>query len=144
MVTFDFVVHGRGRPRKVYRLAEEVRIPLRKAVGCEEEIFYLINNQEGKIKVFQGISLSREGRDNFSQYINSPERRAMGGGWLEEQYWGVGSSVVGGGRAFREGLGSSLGQVNSYRSSFFFNGGGGDDDDSDVLVQLLEAGLIDF
>jgi predicted transcriptional regulator len=79
IVTFDFVVHGRGRPRKVYRLAEEVRIPLRKAVGCEEEIFYLINNQEKKVKVFQGVSLSREERKDFSQNTNSPVRRAMGG-----------------------------------------------------------------
>jgi hypothetical protein len=144
IVTFDFVVHGRGRPRKVYKLAEEVRIPLRKAVGCEGEIFYLINNQERKIKVFQGVSLSREEREDFSQYINSPERRAMGGGWIGEQDGEVGSSVIGGGRAFREGLGSSLGQVNLCQSSSFFNGGGGGDDGSDVLVQLWEAGLIDF
>jgi predicted transcriptional regulator len=144
IVTFDFVVHGRGRPRKVYRLAEEVRIPLRKAVGCEEEVFYLINNQEGKIKVFQGISLSREERDDFSQRTNSSVRRAVGGGWIGEQDEEVGSSVIGEGEALREGLGSFLGRVNSYQSSFSFNGDVGSDDDGGDLVQLWEAGLIDF
>jgi hypothetical protein len=67
----------------------------------------------------------------------------MGGGWIEEQDGEVGSSVIREGGAFREGLGSSLGQVNLYQPSSFFNGGGGDDD-GDVLVQLWEAGLIDF
>lgn len=143
IVTFDFVVHGRGRPRKVYRLAEEVRIPLRKAVGCEEEVFYLINNQERKVKVFQGVSLSREERKDFSQNTNSPVRRAMGGGWAEEQDEKGRSSVIGEGRAFRGGSGSFLGQVNLYQPSSFFNGGA-DDDDGDDLVQLWEAGLIDF
>ena len=67
----------------------------------------------------------------------------MGGGWIEERDGEVGSSVMGEDRAFREGLGSSLGRVNLYQPSSFFNGGGGDDD-GDVLVQLWEAGLIDF
>jgi hypothetical protein len=142
MVTFDFVVHGRGRPRKVYRLAEEVRIPLRKAVGCEEEIFYLINNQEGKIKVFQGTSLSREEREDFSQYTNSPERRAMGGGWVGRWSEGVYGGFMGEWKAFSGGVGSSLRQKSSYQFSSFFDGGG--DDDGDVLVQLWEVGLIDF
>ena len=135
IVTFDFVVHGRGRPRKVYRLAEEAKVPLRKAVGCEEEVFYLINNQERKVKVFQGVSLSKEERNDFSQYTNSPERRVMGGGWIRGWDEEVGSSVMEERRAFREGLGSSLGWVNLYRPSSFFDGGGGDDD-GDVLAQL--------
>ena len=81
IVTFDFVVHGRGRPRKVYRLAEEARVPLRKAVGCENEISYLINNQ---VKVFQGVSLYSENRGDFSQYNNFSFEEYMGGGWIVE------------------------------------------------------------
>jgi len=35
VVVLRFEVCGRGRPRKVYGFAEEMRIPLRKTAGCE-------------------------------------------------------------------------------------------------------------
>jgi hypothetical protein len=142
VVTSCFVVHGRGRPKKVYRLTEEVRIPLRKAVGCEEEVLYLLNNgSEKKDKVLHRAFRSDEGIEDFSQNTNSLGERAMGGGWFiedgrEDIRVGVGNEVW--------GCGSSL---KSFCGSFGSGGSFGDFAYVDVgcdLVQLWEVGLIDF
>ena len=86
MVTASFMVHGRGRPKKVYKLTEEMRIPLRKVVGLEEEFIYLSNIvHEEKRQGNQGVYLTQEGRTDFSQNNNSLCERAMGGGWEGER-----------------------------------------------------------
>jgi hypothetical protein len=144
IVTFDFVVHGRGRPRKVYRLAEEAKIPLRKAVGCEEEVLYLLSDEGGeKTKVLHRVSCSERVEKDFSQKNNSPVGRAIGGGWLGEQE-GRGNRGVSGSfdvSVLGSDLGFFLGQL-SFPGFCNYNGdGGGNDCD---LVQLWEKGLIDF
>ena len=82
VVVSNFVIYGRGRPRKVFSLAEEMRIPLRKAVGCEWiaqaslELSTLYHNKQNFVV---------GDRENFSQCNNSLFERAMGGGWVEKK-----------------------------------------------------------
>ena len=79
VVVSNFVIYGRGRPRKVFSLAEKMRVPLRKAVGCEwitQAVLKLSTHGHNK----QNFVV--EGRDDFSQYNNSLFERAMGGGWV--------------------------------------------------------------
>ena len=61
-VSFVFETYGRGRPRKIFELAGEARVPIRKAVGFAGNPFYLSNFY-------------------FSQNNNSLLERAIGGGW---------------------------------------------------------------
>jgi len=82
IVTASFVIHGKGRPRKVYKLAEEMRLSLRKAVGLEVELTCLSNSLLNcKSQVNQGLSSIQGKGEDFSHNNNSPEGRAMGGGW---------------------------------------------------------------
>jgi len=158
MVTASFVVHGRGRPKKVYKLAEEMRVPLRKVVGLEGELSYLSNIiQEENKQGNQGISLVQEGRNYFSQNNNSLCERAMGGGWEEEQE-GRGrekvrecSGVEEGFLGFDLGLRSSVFQFNrraGFGSCVDFSVDVGEvrkeQGSCDDLVELWEEGLIDF
>jgi len=81
-VVSNFVIYGRGRPRKVFSLAEEMRVPLRKAVGCEwitQAALELSTHGHNK----QNFVV--EGRDDFSQHNNSLFERAIGGGWDEKR-----------------------------------------------------------
>ena len=79
MVRFQFVVYGRGRPKKVYQLAEELKVPLRKAVGWDWEVqepLGLSASSNNKQRFVVG------GESDFSHNNNSLEERAMGiGGW---------------------------------------------------------------
>ena len=159
MVTASFMVHGRGRPKKVYKLAEEMRIPLRKVVGLEEEFIYLSNIvQEEKRQGNQGVYLTQERRDDFSQNNNSLSERAMGGGWKGEQEKGssreksgVCDGIEGGVVGFVLNMGSSF-SLGRRRTSFDFcvgfsiglEGIEKDRGDCDDLVELWEEGLIDF
>jgi len=159
MVTASFMVHGRGRPKKVYKLTEEMRIPLRKVVGLEEEFIYLSNIvQEEKRQVNQGVYLTQERRDDFSQNNNSLCERAMGGGWEGEQEKEssrerskVCDGVEGGMVGFVLNMGSSF-SLGRRRTSFDFcvgfsvglEGIEKDRGDCDDLVELWEEGLIDF
>jgi len=159
MVTASFMVHGRGRPKKVYKLAEEMRIPLRKVVGLEEELIYLSNIvQEEKRQGNQGVYLTQERRADFSQKNNSLSERAMGGGWEREQEKessrgknrvcdGIEGRMVG----FVLDMGSSF-SLDRWRTSFDFcvgfsiglEGIEKDRGDCDDLMELWEEGLIDF
>ncbi|NPB02821.1 MAG: hypothetical protein GXO39_00185, partial [Thermotogae bacterium] len=85
-VVSNFVIYGRGRPRKVFSLAEDVRVPLRKAVGCEWITQVAL---ELSIHGHNKQNFVVEGRDDFSQYNNSLFERAMGGGWEERKNRGV-------------------------------------------------------
>ena len=73
---------GKGRPRKYYRLTEEVRVPLRKAVGSEEIVkvgFKLSKSFCNKENLIVRDS------DDFSHiYNNYPVGIAIGGGWKRE------------------------------------------------------------
>ena len=159
MVTASFMVHGRGRPKKVYKLAEEMRIPLRKVVGLEEEFIYLLNIvQEEKRQGNQGVYFTQERRADFSQNNNSLFERAMGGGWKWEQEKessreksGVCYGIEGGMVGFVLNMGSSF-SLGWRRTSFDFCDGfsiglGGIEEgrgDCNDLVELWEEGLIDF
>jgi len=159
MVTASFMVHGRGRPKKVYKLAEEMRVPLRKVVGLEEEFIYISNIvQKKKRQGNQGVYLTQERRDDFSQKNNSLFERAMGGGWKGEQEKessrkksGVCNGIEGGMFGFVLNLGSSF-SFDRWRTSFDFcvgfsigpEGIEKDRGDCDDLVELWEEGLIDF
>ena len=156
MVTASFMVHGRGRPKKVYKLAEEMRVPLRKVVGLEEEISYLSSIiQEERGQVNQELSFVQEGRNYFSQDNNSLCERAMGGGWgrkwerRDKERVIVYGGVEEGGGVFGLSLGASVFWFD-YRVSFgfcvgFFVGGVGKEQGScGDLVELWEEGLIDF
>jgi predicted transcriptional regulator len=159
IVTASFVVHGRGRPKKVYKLAEEMRVPLRKVVGLEGELIYLSSIvQEEKRQVSQGVSFTQERRADFSQNNNSLFERAMGGGWKGRQERKgsreenrVCDGVEGGMVGFVLNLRFSF-PFNRWRASFdfcvgFSTGFGGiekDRGDCDDLVELWEEGLIDF
>ena len=159
MVTASFMVHGRGRPKKVYKLTEEMRIPLRKVVGLEEEFIYLSNIvHEEKRQGNQGVYLIQERRDNFSQNNNSLFERAMGGGWEGErekessrEKSGVCDGIEGGIVRFVLNMGFSF-SLGRRRTSFDFcvgfsiGLGGIDKDRGDCndLVELWEEGLIDF
>jgi len=82
IVTASFVIHGRGRPRKIYKLAEEMRFPLRKAVGLEVELSCLPNTLlNSKSQVNQGLFPIQGKEEDFSHNNNSPCGRAVGGGW---------------------------------------------------------------
>jgi len=150
------MVHGRGRPKKVYKLTEEMRIPLRKVVGLEEEFIYISNIvQEEKRQGNQGVYLTQERRDDFSLNNNSLSERAMGGGWKgEEERRGrkernrvcdeVGEGEIGSVLDLRESF-----SYNRRRASFDFPSDGlgktaEDREDCNVLVELWEEGLIDF
>jgi len=159
MVTASFMVHGRGRPKKVYKLAEEMRIPLRKVVGLEEELIYLSNIvQEEKRQGNQGVYFTQERRADFSQDNNSLFERAMGGGWEGEQEKessreksGVCDGVEGGMVGFVLNMVSSF-SLGRWRTSSDFcvgfsiglEGIEKDRGDCDDLVELWEEGLIDF
>jgi hypothetical protein len=150
MVISEFEVYGRGRPRKVYELAEEMRIPLRKAVGCEEIIqaeLELSAAPYNKEKFVVGCG------PDFSQNNNSLSfrERAMGGGWKggqeerereeEENFgdfsFGLNCGILSGCLSFKSCFGFSVGGV-----------GVGDErdgcDECNELVELWEKGLIDF
>jgi len=156
MVTTSFVIHGRGRPKKVYKLAEDMRIPLRKVVGLESELTYLV--REEKRQGNQGVYCTQERRDDFSQNNNSLSERAMGGGWEGEQEKkssreksGVCDGIEGGVVGFVLNMGSSF-SLSRRRTSFDFCVGFSigleriekDRGDCDDLVELWEEGLIDF
>jgi len=156
MVTASFMIHGRGRPKKVYKLAEEMRVPLRKVVGLEEGFSYLSSIiQEERSQVNQELSLVQEGRTYFSQNNNSLFERAMGGGWEKEwersdrERVRVCSGVEEGGVVFGLSLRTSVFWFD-YRVSFgscvgFFVGGAGKEQGNcSDLVELWEEGLIDF
>jgi len=150
LVAFSFVVHGRGRPRKVYSLTEEARIPLRRAVGfdwIDQETLELSRFYSNKQNFVVG------GEPDFSQENNSLEERAMGGGWIGAEDKREEEGILGG---------VGVGEVPLSRESFsltsslsFYRGSGVgcsgescvdgvDGEDDDILVQLWEAGLIDF
>ncbi len=78
LVVSNFVIYGRGRPRKVFSLAEEMRVPLRKAVGCEwitQVALKLSAHGHNKLNFVVG------GGEDFSHHNNSLSERAIGGGW---------------------------------------------------------------
>jgi len=150
-----FVIYGRGRPRKAYKLAEEMRVPLRKAVGCEWIAQAALE--------LSGVSYNKEkfvvgGEADFSQYNNSLFERAMGGGWYEKQEGEVGegeNGVFDGVRGVGVGSILSLETFSLFdrrRASLNFSAGfpdgfeeaGGDVGSCDNLVELWEEGLIDF
>jgi len=153
MVTASFVVYGRGRPKKVYKLAEEIRIPLRKVVGLESELTYLV--REEKNQASQAVSLTQVRTSDFSLKNNSLFERAMGGGWEGEEERGdgkernrvcdeVGEGEIGSVLDLRESF-----SYNRRRVSFDFPSDGlgktaEDREDCNVLVELWEEGLIDF
>jgi len=147
-----FVIYGRGRPRKVYKLAEEMRIPLRKAVGCEWIA-------QASLEL-SGVSYNKEkfvvgGEADFSPHNNSLYERAMGGGWNEkegrrgkEKEKRVCGGVVEGGIVFVLDLRESF-SSNQRQASFDFPSDGlgktvEDREDCNVLLELWEEGLIDF
>jgi len=149
IVTASFVIHGRGRPRKVYRLVEEMRLPLRKAIGLEVELSCLPNtllNSKGQVN--QGLSSVQGREEDFSHNNNSPFGRAMGGGWRGQ-------------REMEEGKIDEKNEEGSFsirrRADFEFwsasSGGGGDDSGSGIeekqedyvdIVELWEEGLFEF
>ena len=153
MVVFEFQVYGRGRPRKVFRLAEEIKIPLRKAVGCET--IYQVGLELNRSYHNKQNFVVGEGQD-FSQDNNSLFERAMGGGWCVEQ----GSrceEVVGEDSGVREGGSFSLEfgfsdscihnrQRMSFESCIGFSVDrvGEEQEGYDDLLDLWEEGLIDF
>jgi len=152
VVTASFIVHGRGRPKKVYKLAEGMKVPLRKAVGWESELSHLSNTvriSEGQL--LQRLSSAQAREKDFSHNNNSPFGRAMGGGWEIQQeeegerkklefstlrrrfdfeFWDASSGGGGG-----NGDGERFGMERENRESC---------DDCDELVELWEKGLIDF
>jgi len=152
VATAFFVIYGRGRPRKVYKLAEEMRIPLRKAVGCEWIA-------QASLEL-SGVSYNKEkfvvgGEADFSQHNNSLFERAMGGGWKEKESSREKSRVCGGIEGGMVGFVLSLGfsfSLDRRRTSFDFcvgfsigpEGIEKDRGDCDDLVELWEEGLIDF
>ena len=92
VVVSDFVIYGRGRPKKVFSLAEEMRVPLRKAVGCEWIA-------QASLEL-SGVNCNKEksvvGREaDFSQHNNSLYERAIGGGWYKKQGEEVGEGEIG-------------------------------------------------
>jgi hypothetical protein len=168
MVAFQFVVHGRGRPRKVYQLADELRVPLRKAVGWDWEVQASLglSSSSGSNQEFVV-----DDEDDFSQDNNFLSERAMGGGWYltrveregerEREY---GRRDKGGRRRKRGDAGKvEISGVDSSRvcldtcscpssssgsgSSCACSSGSSSECEcweSSELVELLEAGLIDF
>jgi len=163
IVAASFVIHGRGRPRKIYKLVEEMRLPLRKAVGWEGELFTILNS---KGQVNQELSFVRGKEEDFSHNNNSPFGRAMGGGWEEGQGERIEGVVIGvgmgerdgGGRRKWEDGGGEIGLISTrWRADFEFwdvssggKGGGssgrfgeGQRDDVDI-VELWEEGLFEF
>jgi hypothetical protein len=168
MVRFQFVVYGRGRPKKVYQLADELRVPLRKAVGWDWEVQASLglssssrSNQEFVV----------DDEDDFSQDNNSLFERAMGGGWYltQAEREGKRERVYGrrdkGGRRRERGdagkveisgVDSSRGCLDTCSCPSSSSGSGsscacssGSSSEcecweSSELVELLEAGLIDF
>ena len=155
VATAFFVIYGRGRPRKVYKLAEEMRVPLRKAVGCEWIA-------QASLEL-SGVSYNKEksvvgGEADFSPHNNSLFERAMGGGWYEKQEEEVGEEEIG---VFDGVRGVGVGSILSLetfslfdrrRARLNFSAGfpdgfeeaGGDVGSCDNLVELWEEGLIDF
>ena len=81
LVSYRFVACGRGRPKKVFSLAESLRIPLRKAVGSEYEIMNALLDTGKKVE----LPSSSEEKEFSHMNINSPVGRAMGGGWYKEK-----------------------------------------------------------
>lgn len=79
LVVSDFARCGRGRPRKVYRLVEIEKLPIRKAVGCEM-IYQVGLELNGYFRNKQ--NLVADGCKNLANINNSLLKRAMGGGWL--------------------------------------------------------------
>jgi len=82
LVVSSFVIYGRGRPRKVFSLAEKMRVPLRKAVGCEwvtQGPLELSVHDHNKQNFVVG------GGEDFSHHNNSLLERVMGGGWEEKE-----------------------------------------------------------
>jgi hypothetical protein len=78
VVTFKSVIYGRGRPKKVYSLTNVVRVPLRKAVGCEwitQVALRLSPPHHNKQNFVVGLG------GDFRLNNNSLSERAMGGGW---------------------------------------------------------------
>ena len=152
VATAFFVIYGRGRPRKVYKLAEEMRVPLRKAVGCEWIAQVSLE--------LSGVSYNKEkfvvgGAADFSQHNNSLYERAMGGGWKEKESSREKNRVCGGIEGGMVGFVLSLGSsfsLDRRRTSFDFcvefsigpEGIEKDRGDCDDLVELWEEGLIDF
>ena len=155
VATAFFVIYGRGRPRKVYKLAEEMRVPLRKAVGCEWIA-------QASLEL-SGVSYNKEksvvgGEADFSPHNNSLFERAMGGGWYEKQEEEVGEEEIG---VFDGVRGVGVGSILSLetfslfdrrRARLNFSAGfpdgfeeaGGDVGSCDNLVELWEERLIDF
>jgi len=152
VATAFFVIYGRGRPRKVYKLAEEMRVPLRKAVGCEWIAQVSLE--------LSGVSYNKEkfvvgGEADFSQHNNSLYERAIGGGWNRKEgrrgkeeenrvCGGVGEGGIGVVLDLRESFSS-----NQRQASFDFPSDGlgktvEDREDCNVLLELWEEGLIDF
>lgn len=155
MVVFEFQVYGRGRPRKMFRLAEEMRIPLRKAVGCEmiiQEGLELSRSNYNK----QNFVIGEE--QDFSQDNNSLFERAIGGGWYGEQGSRCKKMVLegsgvgnGGGFNLKFGFSDSCSCFHNRRRESFgacidFSVGRirEEQEDCDDLVGLCEEGLIDF
>jgi len=155
VATAFFVIYGRGRPKKMYKLAEEMRVPLRKAVGCEWIA-------QASLELL-GVSCNKEksvvgGEADFSQYNNSLLERAIGGGWYKKQEEEVGegeNGVFDGARGVGVGSILSLETFSLFdrrRARLNFSAGfpdgfeeaGGDVGSCDDLVELWEEGLIDF
>jgi len=136
----------------VYKLAEEMRVPLRKAVGCEWIAQVSLE--------LSGVSYNKEkfvvgGAADFSQHNNSLYERAMGGGWKEKESSREKNRVCGGIEGGMVGFVLSLGSsfsLDRRRTSFDFcvefsigpEGIEKDRGDCDDLVELWEEGLIDF
>ena len=89
-VVFDSVSHGRGRPRRIYKLVEIEELPVRKAVGCETiyQVELELNRSSHNKQNFVVVTSS-----HFRQNNNSPLRRAIGGGWFLGDRELVGSIV---------------------------------------------------
>lgn len=155
MVTAFFVIYGRGRPKKVYKLAEEMKVPLRKVVGLEGDLTYLSNiiQKEGKRQVSQGVTSSERIRGDFSQHNNSLLERAMGGGWEgrweREEDRGISGifvfevSFVGIDFCFKRRFAFDFCFISGFGSGFL-DGFGKRCEGYDDLVELWEEGLIDF
>jgi len=146
IVAVSFVINGRGRPKKVYKLAEEMKVPLRKVVGLEGDLTYLSNiiQKEEKRQVGQGVTSSERISGDFSQYNNSLFERAIGGGWevrwRREEDRGISGNFV---------FEVSFVGIDFYfkRLAFdfcFISGFGKRCEGYDDLVELWEEGLIDF
>jgi len=163
VVVSKFEVYGRGRPRKVYELAEEMRIPLRKAVGCELIIQAGLSLSPAHYNK-QNFVVVRMG--DFSHIDSSPEGRAIGGGWekgqedrVEEREIGmeIGEREEEERRKWEDG-GGRIGLISTRRRADFEfwdvssvgKGGGsgrrfGEGQENDVdIVELWEEGLFEF